>query len=229
MTCQTVNRKVSAYLDGRLPALESREVALHLAGCAACLRVLDEHSQVRSTLRALPTPNPPPYLTTRLHVLASRERAARAARVSVWAALKSWVEATGFWMNALMRPLAIPCAGGLASALVLFSIFVPTYMRSATPGDDVPTMLTTEATLKSTLSFGLGDEDIVVDVFIDENGRMIDYSIPHEQRWGKDIQLRRNVENTLLCTHFTPATMFGQPASGRTRITLRRSFVDVKG
>ena len=66
-------------------------------------------------------------------------------------------------------------------------------------------------------------------VVVDGHGRMLDYSAPSGQVWQFDLVMRRCVENTLLCTQFTPATTFGVPKSGRLRITLRGNQVEVKG
>jgi hypothetical protein len=60
-------------------------------------------------------------------------------------------------------------------------------------------------------------------------GRSLDYSIPVDMTPGVTKELRKSIENTLLCTQFTPATMFGLPKAGKLRITLRRNQVDVAG
>ncbi|MBI4877198.1 MAG: zf-HC2 domain-containing protein [Acidobacteria bacterium] len=229
MKCQAVNRRISGYLDGILVAEERRRIEDHLAGCAVCALEAQQLAQLRTRLRALPARIPPDGLNTRLHVLASRERARVQVRADYRALARHWFEHVSLAANNMMRPLALPFAGGLLSALVLFSMLVPQFPKHVAVSDDVPTVLTTEAGLKSALSFGLGDNDIVVDVLVDESGRLLDYWVPDGQRWGADPQLRRSIENTLLCTQFTPATMFGQPASGKLRITLRRSLMEVKG
>jgi anti-sigma factor RsiW len=229
MKCQAVDRRVSAYLDGLLSAEERRHIEAHLDGCPACALQTQQLAQLRTRLRALPARTPPPHLTTRLRVLASRERAQVAIRASHGALIRHWLEHTSLIAHNLMRPLALPFAGGLVSALVLFSMLVPQFPGRTVVSDDVPTMLTTEATVKSAMSYGLGDDDIVVDVLVDESGRMLDYWVPDGQGWAGDPQLRQSIEKTLVCTQFTPATMFGQPASGKLRITLRRSHVEVKG
>jgi anti-sigma factor RsiW len=230
MKCQTVDRRVSAYLDGLLSNDERRQVAAHLENCPACALQTQQLAQLRTHLRSLPARTPPAYLTTRLRVLASRERARIAIRASRGALIQHWMEHASLIAHNLMRPLALPFAGGLVSAVMLFSMLVvPQFSGNAVVSDDVPTMLTTEATVKSALSFGLADDDIVVDVLVDESGRMLDYWVPDGQQWAANPQLRRSIEKTLVCTQFTPATMFGQPASGKLRITLRRSHVEVKG
>lgn len=229
MKCQAVNRRISAYLDGVLVFEDRRQVEGHLAGCADCALEAQQLAQLRTRLRALPARTPPENLNTRLRVMASRERARRQVRASFGKLVSHWLEHASLAFQNMMRPLALPFAGGLLSALVLFSMLVPQFPLYEPVSDDVPTMLTTEAGLKSALSFGLGDSDIVVDVLVDESGRMLDYWVPAGQRWGADPRLRHGIEKTLLCTQFTPATMFGQPASGRLRITLRRSQMEVKG
>jgi hypothetical protein len=129
--------------------------------------------------------------------------------------------------------MALPVAGGLVSAVFLFSALMPTFaVQSGVVGAieaDVPTVLATEASMQSSLSFGLTDDDIVVDVLIDEQGRLIDYSFPQPQTFAHSAEVRRSVANTLVCTKFTPATLFGQPAAARIRITLRADRVDVRG
>jgi hypothetical protein len=183
----------------------------------------------RNPLQSLPKVSIPRGLTTQLQVLASREALRRRRRVSVRSFSSHIWEETLLLFNNLMRPYAVPCAGGLVSTLVLFSLVAPSFAVNRQIQHDVPISLATEASLASSFSLHLSDHDLVVDVDIDEQGRVAGYSIPRGQAWAKDPVLVRNLENTLLCTKFTPATFFGQPASGKTRITLRRSAVDVQG
>ncbi len=229
MKCHEVNRRVSAYLDGVTGAEERRGIEMHLAGCAACTQEAQQLAQLRTRLRALPAHTPPPEFSMRLRVMAAREHALKQAQANRRALLERWFDELSLAAHNMMRPLALPFAGGLLSALMLFGMLVPQVWRRTSVNEDVPTMLTTEAGLKSALSFGLGDDDIVVDVLVDESGRLLDYWVPDGQHWGSDPELRRRVESTLVCTQFTPATMFGMPASGKLRITLRRSHMEVKG
>ena len=129
-----------------------------------------------------------------------------------------------------MRPLAFPVAGGVCSAIVLFSTWVvPTYPVRAANSVDVPTILNTVATVKGTAPIGVAGGDIVVDVLVDGQGRMIDYSVVSGTRVEKDEALRRRLDNFLLFTEFVPATSFGQPTVSRLRLTLGSNRVDVKG
>jgi hypothetical protein len=132
-------------------------------------------------------------------------------------------------MHNLMRPLAIPAAGGLVSALVLFSILTPPLtIGVVSANNDIPTVLYTEASLKS-VPFVYGDDDIVVELTIDEQGNMVDYKLPTRSHLDESPDLRRLFESNLLFTKFTPATTFGQPMVGKVRISFRASRIDVKG
>jgi anti-sigma factor RsiW len=55
--------RLSAYLDGELPASERAPLEHHLAGCAECRRELDELREVRALLRSMPVPALPRSFT----------------------------------------------------------------------------------------------------------------------------------------------------------------------
>jgi hypothetical protein len=177
-------------------------------------------------LRSLPRRLPPVGLTSSLRVTASRERNRIANR-----GIASRDRLRLFAHN-LMRPLALPFAGGVFSTVVLFSMWlVPTYPVRGSIALDAPTMLTTEATVKRTgpVSASASGGEIIVDVMIDGQGRMVDYTIVSGHSHLSNEALRRNIENILIFTEFTPATAFGQPMSGKMRLQLGSSHIDVKG
>ena len=230
MSCELVDRSLSAYIDGRLVDEQRRAVAWHLAHCEKCAAAAKQSLRLRATLRTLPQPTPPPELTVALRILASREAGRRAAQRWFGGLLGAWVEKFSLRLNALMRPIALPFAGGLVSALLVFATFVPMYTVRDNPSiSDVPTGLFTEATLKSVPSMDLSDDEVIVDLVVDGQGRIVDYSLPRKQGWMKNAQVRRAIENALLFTSFTPSTTFGQPISTRIRLSFRRSQIDVKG
>lgn len=230
MNCYTVQRSLLAYCDNSVPVHERRNIALHLAGCEACFSKATQLTELRRTLRALPAVAPPEDLSTSLRVLASRELARRSSRTSLGAFVSHFTLRVRLWMDDMMRPVALPVAGGFFAAVVLFATLVPTFAsRVQSNIQDVPTGLSTEVTVAGMAPFGLSEDDIILDVTVDEQGRVIDYSTPSGQGWVNNPEARRNVENLLLFTRFNPGTMFGLPASGKVRITLRRSEIDVKG
>jgi hypothetical protein len=230
MNCRQVQRSLSAYTDNRLPARELAEVASHLNSCRSCGLESQQLLRTREALRKLPALVAPEGLTTSLRILASKERMRR-LDAAVGNLLGHWTQRARLWAEDMMRPIALPVAGGFLSALVLFAVLLP-YAYSRTPLNiqDVPTELSTSVTFLRMGPFGINDDQaIVIDVTIDQQGRLIAYSTPSGQDWVKIPEVRRSVENALLFTAFTPGTTFGLPASGKFRLTLRRTEIDVKG
>lgn len=231
MTCSQVQRSISAYCDGRLPVRDRADVAAHLEDCRDCASISGQLLRVRGALRGLPAKTPPAELTTALRVLASRERARRASRTGADGVPGGWALRARLWAGDMMRPFALPMAGGLISALVLFTILAPSFARPVSSAQDVPTWFSTGAAFVSMGPYGLNDDDqIVVDVTVDSQGRMVEYTTPGGQRWVNNPQTRRVVENALLLSRFSPGTnVFGQPIAGKVRLTMLRSEIEVKG
>src|ERR1700753_2980505 len=186
---------------------------------------------VRRALRSLPARVSPAGLTTYLGVIASRERQ-RALGESTfahrWARLKDNLSLS---MTNFMRPMAIPFAGGVLSAFVLLGLWVvPTYPLRANSTYDIPTMLSTEASIKGITPVSSSEGDIVIDVTVDDQGKMVDYRIVSGERLVQEHGLRRRLENMLLFTEFVPATSFGKPTAARLRLSLHAlAEVNVKG
>ncbi len=186
----------------------------------------ENQRRTRQTLRSLPRRTPPADLTVRLRVIASRERARNAVRKS---GSRGWFRHAGLTLDNLMKPLALPAAGGLCAAILLFMILVPTFSGAFYMGSamDVPTGLFTGPTVKSLAPIGFQYGDAEVDLRIDEQGRIVNYAIVGGQ--GPNDALHRSIENNLLFTQFTPATAFGVPITGTLRLSFRSSRIDVKG
>jgi hypothetical protein len=185
--------------------------------------------EVELALRSLPAPVAPPGLTTALRVLASKERARR--KLTFFERCAEAFERMRFAADTMMRPVALPFAGGLFSAVALFSMWVvPTYPLRADHTPDIPTMLTTQAAIKGMVPIGVASGgEAVVDVTIDDQGRMLDYKVVAGAAILANPTLRRRLENTLLFTEFIPATAFGKPTISRVRVSLGLSHIDVKG
>lgn len=182
-------------------------------------------------LRSLPARVAPAGLTTSLRVIASRERQRILGHQSFAHRWAGWRDAISLTMTNIMRPMAIPFAGGVLSAGVLLGMWVvPTYPLRANSTYDIPTMLSTEATIKGAAATSTTNGEIVVDVTVDDQGRMVGYQVVSGQVILQDQVLRRRLENMLLFTTFVPATSFGQPVAARMRLSLHSlSQIDVKG
>jgi Putative zinc-finger len=230
MECLTVRRNASAYADNALSEEEHREMRQHMHDCRICARESERYQRIREALRSLPQRTPPSDLMVRLRVAASQARTQTANGASSWTRGRDRFQLA---LSNLMRPLALPLAGGLCAALVLFSALVPTFNSTFASSKtdapwDVPTILTTEPSLKYMAPIAFGEADAIVDLNIDDQGRIVNYSIVSAP--GQTEQLRRRIENSLLFTEFWPATAFGRPIAGTVRISFHNSsHVEVKG
>jgi len=230
MECWSVRQRVSAYLDDAVSAGESRSLQRHLNICRECTLEAERYSVMREKLRSLPRPLSPPDLTTRLRVIASKIRMESAGGASRWT---KWRDRLELSLHHLMRPLALPAVGGLCSAIFLFSTLVPTFKSAFAMGalsGDVPTMLATEPMLKDTAPVAFADNEAVVDLQLDDQGRIINYSIVSAPGQQSET-VRHSIENSLLFTEFWPATSFGRPVAGTIRFFFSRnnSRVEVRG
>jgi hypothetical protein len=167
----------------------------------------------------------PRELATQLQVLASRERVRQQVYSSWSRILEHWQGRMRLVVDNLMRPLALPFAGGLLSALCMFSMLVPSLQFFPGPLSTAPTALYTEATVASASPFGVSN-DILVELVINEEGRIVDYTVRDRE---VNRELITQLGNMILFTTFNPATSFGQPTAGRLLVSFRRSQINVKG
>jgi hypothetical protein len=226
MSCQTVQSSLSEFLDHRVSGEERTRVTLHLAGCRECAAQLRELSELRNGLRSLPRVAVPDRLRTELQVLASHEHARWNATKTLPLALRDWSANIKLAVDNLMRPLAVPLAGGLASALLLFSLLVPTLGFRPSVLNDVPTRLYTAATLVDVAPLGISNDETVVALYVDAKGQATDYTV---QRGDVSPQMQADLTKMMFSSRFTPATWFGQPTNGKVLVSFRRINYVVRG
>lgn len=214
MTCSNVRTALSAMNDCRLRESEHAAVVQHLAGCANCRRMECELRSVSMALKETPRQRPPLDLTYRLRVLASHERARMLKGSDWWATL-------GFRINQLLRPLAVPAAGGVLASFLFFAILMPSFTVHANTRNDVP-LRYTQVAIVNPSPFGFNGQDVTVEVTVDENGTVSDYSVQGGKP-SKDEMT--DVANFILFTTFNPATAFGQPVSSKLLLKLTHSDV----
>ncbi|HTQ53388.1 MAG TPA: zf-HC2 domain-containing protein [Bryobacteraceae bacterium] len=226
MSCQTLRNSVDGFLDQEMSEAERTRVTDHLAVCRECAAHLAELSEMRTTLKALPVVPVPERLCTQLQVTASRERSRAAATRTLPLALHSWIATGKLAVDNLMRPLALPFAGGLLSALLLFGIIVPVLGFRPAVRNDVPTVLYTAATLVEVAPFGLGDDAPVVQLYIDAKGQATNYTV---ERGQVSPEMQADLDKLIFFSRFTPATWFGQPTNGKLLVSFRRVLYTVRG
>lgn len=193
-------------------------------------QLLADGQALTRALRSLPRRSAPAGMRTSLRVVASRERERAAHRLTWKSQVHNWMDHLRLAMQNVMRPLALPVAGGVFSAVTLFSVWVvPAYPAFARTGYDVPTQLSTEARVKGFSSIGAPGQDIMMDVALDQSGSVVDYTILADS-YMPDADGLRRLENMLVFqTTFVPATSFGRPTAGTIRLWFSSSRIDVKG
>ncbi|MDE3166364.1 MAG: hypothetical protein KGN36_11205, partial [Acidobacteriota bacterium] len=101
--------------------------------------------KLRSGLKGMATAPSPSKLSARLRVVASHERARQITRANIAARIRSLRSDIRLYFDNLMRPFAVPVTGGMFTALLLFSILVPTlnpFQRTAS--DEPPLAIITD-------------------------------------------------------------------------------------
>ena len=229
MTCDRVRKTVS-MVPGVV--LGSASISGHLAQCRECADYARDMSMLRTDLRSLPKRTPPPRLITQLQVLASREHLRRVSRGTLRGLVRFWIADLRLVFDNLMRPFALPFAGGLLSALFLFTMLAPGLPTPQHTRNDV--LLSgifgqSQATLDAFPPFPLPEDDyVVVAVTLDRDGTVtgLDYStIPN----NISSKLRNDIANMILFARFQPATEFGMPIAGKVLVSFRRDKINVIG
>jgi len=216
MSCDNVQQLIPRLLGRRLAGEPRDRLFQHLKECPGCNASLEARDEVRAALREMQYVAVPPDLNARLRVTASKERARRLARRTLGSRLRGWADSGRLLVDNMMRPLALPFAGGVFSAIVLFGALVPTLVVQRSIGADVPIALFTDPTLEDVGHAHDSCVETIMELTVDERGRVSDYSVSQ----GK---MSPEMENDLLFFRFAPATAFGQPTWGRVTITFRRN------
>lgn len=125
-TCQTIQPRLTAYLDGELAGEHGSVVRGHLRECAACREIARDEAALRDGLRLLPPVDPPVALWAGIQ--------AQLAAAEVADARKSpWRRSLARWARWAPWPPTIPqyvTGGALAAAAV-----VMLYWRTQRPVD----------------------------------------------------------------------------------------------
>jgi len=224
LNCRFVRASLWDYGAGDLAEPVSRSVSSHLGSCRDCdLRRL-EVSSMRTGLRQLPVKTAPPMVEIRLKVLASRERSRLLARRDFSAWLRDKRSRAKLLFDHLLKPFAVPAMGGLLASFLCFGVLVDNLqLRSAWDGGK-PLGLFTQVTIADLSPFCSRGRDVMVELTVDADGSVTDYTLPPGQSTPEEMQ---EIGNLILYSRFTPATRFGQPVSSKLFFNI--SHVSVKG
>ena len=226
MSCNTIRSMTSEYLDDRVPNEDRAEIEGHLRQCAGCVRHFEVRRRDRINLKRLPVRVPPARLNAALQMAAAQHRSSIALGGGI-----DWRDRVTLVFRNLMRPLAVPAMGGFVSAVVLFGMIMPNIAIHARPMlNDVPTGFFTDASAKYSAPMGLAESELVFDMVVDPEGRMVTYTVvTGSELLMREPSLKRQIENKMLFTEFTPATFLGSPTSGRVRVKMTSENITIRG
>jgi hypothetical protein len=208
MSCEHVQELTSSLLDQKGSAGERQNALAHIESCRECSAQYESMVQLRASLRAMSRPPIPAQLQQNLFSIADRERIRRITRVSFGTRLQNWVSTFQIHCQNMMRPMALPVAGGVVSAVLLFGMWIPTLTAtSQSLSGDVSAPIFTDPSLSRSNPVRYGG-DVVVQLIIDERGKVADYLVIQ----GQDSEELRNF---ILFSTWTPATSFGKPTWGK--------------
>jgi len=237
MSCENVQELISLLVDGRMPEIEREKVLAHTRTCRQCGTRLSALQAQRAFMRKMALPPIPADLTARLKVLASHEHQRQLARVSMSERLRRIASRIDLAFDNMMRPVALPFTGGILSTLLLFALIMPSlsfshpnggYDFSTVPqGSLVATPWNQWAEDDNSVDFPIfgspdqpkSDYINIVNLSIDESGRVADWSIVRGQ-------LTDEMKDIIMFSRFEPATTFGMPTSGT--IQVRQSLPPCK-
>lgn len=215
----------SEYLDDRVLPEDCVAFEYHVRRCSACADYVEDNRRMVSSLKRMQAHPVPARLELGLRVVAARERM-RATQATI-----NWRDRIQLAFRNLMQPVALPAMGGIISAIVLFSIIMPSIAIHVNPqADDPPTNLFTDASAKYLAPIGLSESELLIDVMVDSDGRVAAYRVVGgEDVLVRDPALKRQLENNLLFTEFTPATLLGGRTSGRVRLQIKSDHINIRG
>jgi hypothetical protein len=221
MKCSEAKPMFSLYLDGAVRGTEMLAIGHHLDACAHCQGEYVSLRQTRELLTRVGRRKAPDDLALKLRLAISRE--ASQSRRPYFHDFRIRVENA---VNGLM----VPATAGLATAVLIFGFlmgFLALPLQADNP--DVPLMLTTAPQLQQS-AFGtalesITDDSLVIEAYVDSNGRVQDYRVLSNPQDTKDLPSQ--VKNMLIFTTFRPATSMGHPTSGRAVLSF--SKISVKG
>jgi hypothetical protein len=225
MKCAEYKRLFSPYLDGQVSGAEMHALQRHMQECNGCAR---EYEEIQRTLQMIVALNKaktkaPADLPLRLRLAISREsKQARRRRF----------EGAMVRLSNALNAFMVPATAGVVSAVLTFGLLLgffalPAQLRASS--SDVPLMLYTGPQLQQSVfgtSLGsMGDDSVVIEAYVDANGRVEDYRILSQSEDAKAALPQ--VKNLLIFTTFRPALSMGVPTAGRAVISF--SKISVKG
>jgi len=220
MTCIEVKLMLSAYLDGAITGRQMYWLDRHLRACTACWREYESLRGTQALLSKLGRARAPEDLSLKVRLAISREAARR--RRPLWGNL-------GLRLQNALRAFMVPATAGVFATVVIFAVLMGFITPVRANTSDVPLLISTGPELQQS-AFGVslgavGDDALVIEAYVDANGRVQDYRILSEPDKFEDLP--HEIKNMLIFTTFRPATWMGSPRPGTAVLSF--SKISVKG
>lgn len=222
LSCQVVRSALWDHAGGRLGEVENSKVSKHLLKCRACDRHRVEVSSLATGLKNLPVRRPPSIVSMRLRVAASRDRSARLLRLDMAARWKEFRQRARLTFDNLLKPLAVPAAGGILASFLCFGVIVNDLHLDPSYDNDMPVGLYRAVTIDELSPFCFEGRDVLVQLTIDRDGNVTDFSVPQEKPSADEL---REIGNLVLYSSFKPARAFGQPVSSKILLLIQHSTI----
>jgi Putative zinc-finger len=223
MDCARMQQLFSPYIDGRVSGAEMHAVTRHIEKCARCEWEYAAMQRTQQLLSGLGPKKAPADLALKLRVAISREASQKRRPRFEGILVRLQNE-----LNAFM----VPATAGLISAILFFGLLLgffalPAELRASS--GDVPLTLYTGPQLEQS-AFGtslgnVGDDSLVIEAYVDANGRVDDYRVLSQPEEAKSVL--PELKNLLIFTTFRPALSMGRPTRGTAVLSF--SKISVKG
>jgi hypothetical protein len=224
LNCKSVRSTLWDFAAGTLGEGDRLMVATHLGECRECDLHRAEVRSLRTGLKSLPQKSLSPLLRTRLRVIASRERSRQALRRDLAARMSELRARARLVFDNLLRPVAVPAAGGMLASFLCFGVIVDTLQYHPEWQNDIPVGLYTQVAIDDVSPFSVNGKDVMVQLTIDKNGAVSDFEVPQGTESPEQL---REIGNLVLYSSFTPATAFGQPVTGKILVNIHH--INIRG
>jgi len=219
MTCAYAKSLLSAYLDGAITGTQMYALDLHIQDCKTCGEEYQSLRHAQSLMNRIGRAKAPDDMSLKIRLAISRE--ASRVRQPIWGSFIQRLE------NAV-RAFMVPATAGIFATIIVFGLLMG-FITPVKATDDVPLLISTDPELQSTgfgVSMGeINEESLVIEAYVDANGRVQDYRILSDPDKLKDLP--HQVKNMLIFTTFRPATWMGSPRPGTAVLSF--SKISVKG
>jgi hypothetical protein len=240
MKCNTVRTKLAGYLDdaatGAARVEERVVISEHLEACNVCRAELERFRKLSVLLSRVQKSDPPADLAVRIKVAAAQAQHSHDWRSRV----RRVKDRAEILLDNVFRPLTVPATGGFFSAILVFALVFQMILPGITVRavqNDVALNLTRPAKIVTLSDYPQSwapeqhdlelslPHGLLLDVTVDAHGQMTDYQI---LSGPNSLELRRQLDQMLLFSRFSPMLSFGRPTAGG-HVILSFSAVHVRG